>query len=86
VPTELVWSVLDCPSGIAGMLMPDFGRSVLGRLAARLHRPVEPGATCVAVGWPIERDGRKLRSGSAIFSEHGELLADGLATWIELKA
>jgi hypothetical protein len=85
VPAELVWSVLDCPSGIAGMLLPDLGQSVLGRLAARLHRPVEPGSTCVAVGWPIDREGRKFHSGSAIFSAEGELLADARATWIELR-
>jgi hypothetical protein len=82
---ELVWSVLDCPGGIAGMLLPDVGVCVLGRLAAQIESRIEPGMTCVAIGWPIERDGRKLSAGSAIFSAQGELLALGLATWIELK-
>jgi hypothetical protein len=43
------------------------------------------GANCVAMGWPIERDGRKLLAGSAIFSAEGEPLARARATWIELR-
>lgn len=85
VVPEIVWSVLDCPGGISTMLMPDVGVSVLGRLAAHLHAPIEAGTTCVAMGWPIDRDGRKLQAGSAIFGEGGELLAEARATWIELK-
>jgi len=85
VPPEIVWSVLDCPGGIAGMLLPDLGRSVLGRLAARIYGRVEVRMTCVAIGWPIGREGRKLEAGSAIFAEDGEVLAHARATWIELK-
>ncbi len=86
IAPELVWSVLDCPGGIAAMLVPNVGVCVLGRLTARIDGGIEPGSTCVAMGWPIDRDGRKLQAGSAIFSEQGELLACGLATWIELKS
>jgi hypothetical protein len=85
VPPEIVWSVLDCPGGISGMLLPDLGQSVLGRLAARIYGRIEPGMTCVAIGWPIGREGRKLDAGSAILSEDGEVLAHARATWIELK-
>lgn len=85
VDPAILWSVLDCPGGISGMLLPDVGQSVLGRLAARIDATVEPGMTCVAVGWPIEQDGRKLQAGSAIFSAEGDLLACARATWIELK-
>jgi hypothetical protein len=85
VPAEIVWAVLDCPGGIAGMLLPDLGMSVLGRLAARIDGRIEAGMTCVAVGWPISREGRKLEAGSAIFSDEGAVLAHARATWIELK-
>lgn len=85
VAPELIWSALDCPGGIAAMLMPDVGVAVLGRLATRIEARIKPGTTCIAMGWPIDRDGRKLRAGSALFSAEGELLAQGLATWIELK-
>lgn len=85
VAPEIVWSVLDCPGGIAAMLVPDAGMCVLGRLGARIDGRIEPGMTCVAIGWPIDRDGRKFSAGSAIFSEDGEVLAHARATWIEPK-
>lgn len=85
VGPEIVWSVLDCPGGISGMLLPDVGQSVLGRLAASLDGAVRVGMTCVAIGWPIGREGRKLQAGSALFSEDGDLLAHARATWIELR-
>ena len=85
VRPEIVWAALDCPGGLAGILSPDLGVCVLGRLAARIHGSIEPGMNCVAIGWPIDRDGRKFHAGSAIFSEGGDLLADARATWIELK-
>lgn len=85
VAAEIVWAALDCPGGLSGMLVPEVGTCVLGRLAARLHQPIEPGETYVAIGWPIDHEGRKVHAGSAIFSAEGELLADARATWIELK-
>lgn len=85
VAAEIVWAVLDCPGGLSGMLVPEVGTCMLGRLAARIHEPIEPGRTYVAIGWPIGHEGRKVYAGSAIFSAEGELLADGRATWIELK-
>jgi hypothetical protein len=85
VRRELVWSALDCPSGLAGMLVPDLGLTVLGRLTAELRRPLPAGRDYVAVGWPLERDGRKLHSASAILDESGEPFAVAAATWIELR-
>lgn len=85
VAAEIVWAALDCPGGLSGMLVPEVGTCVLGRLAARLHQPIEPGETYVAMGWPIDHEGRKVHAGSAIFSADGELLAEARATWIELK-
>jgi hypothetical protein len=67
------------------MLVPDLGTCVLGRLTARLRRPLPADATYVAVGWPIGREGRKFQAGSAIFDADGELLAESLATWIQLR-
>ena len=42
--------------------------------------------TYVIMGWPIGRDGRKLYSGSAIFSEDGVPLAWCRQTWIIVQA
>ena len=85
IPEELVWSALDCPSGLAGMVVPGLGLTVLGRLTAELPAPLEAGADYVAIGWPIERDGRKLHAASAILDADGEAVATAAATWIELR-
>jgi hypothetical protein len=85
VAPEIVWAVLDCPSGNAIMLAPEFGVSMLGRLSARLDGPFEPGRTYVALGWPISREGRKFESGSAILTPDGEPVARARGTWIELR-
>jgi hypothetical protein len=84
VHPELVWSALDCPSGIAGMLVPDQGISMLGRLSAQLLRPLPAGETYVAVGWPTGRDGRKHFSATALLDREGAPVAVAQATWIEL--
>jgi hypothetical protein len=80
----LVWAVLDCPGGLAVMLHDDAVPAVLGRLTAVVHRRPVPGERHVVAGWRGGRDGRKVRAGSAIWSEAGELLAAGSAVWIEL--
>jgi hypothetical protein len=82
---EMVWAALDCPSGHAVMLTDEPVVAALGRLSARIDAPLRAGGNYVAIGWPIERDGRKLHSGSAIFSAGGELLAAARAVWIELQ-
>jgi len=82
VRPEIVWAALDCPSGIVfagpGMVV------VLGRLAARLIAPIVIGQRYVVIGWQLGVEGRKLHSGSALFSENGTLHAVGKATWISI--
>jgi hypothetical protein len=83
---EMVWSALDCPGGIAAMTLAEEPIiTALGRLSARIDTLPRTGETYVAIGWPIDRDGRKHHTGSAIFTTEGELLACARATWIELK-
>ena len=90
VRTEFLWAALDCPAGWAvvnlkNALYPDTPYILLGRFVAEVKEGLEPGQNCVTTGWPIGNDGRKLFSGSAIFSESGELLAAGKATWIAIQ-
>ena len=85
VSPEMVWSALDCPGGCSLVLAPGIGTSVLGRMSARINNPIRPGESYVALGWPIEHDGRKHYTGSAIFNLEGEPLAVARATWIELR-
>ncbi len=85
VATEFIWSALDCPGGCALMLRPEIGYVMLGRMSAQIVASVTPGASYVALGWPIQHDRRKHLSGSAIFSAEGQLVAVATSLWIELK-
>jgi hypothetical protein len=80
--SEVVWAAIDCPGayavGAAGR-----GEIVLGRMTAQVLRVPAAGDRCVATAWPCGEDGRKLYAGTALHSEHGELLALAKQTWIE---
>lgn len=82
VSTRIVWSALDCPSYFGGTLagFPPF--AVLGRLAAKLLKPVEIGHPHVVIGWPIGSDERKWHGGTAIYDAQGDLKAFARATWV----
>lgn len=82
VRPEIVWAALDCPSGFA--VMSPKTMAVLGRLATKLLAPVRAGERCVVTGWPLGEDGRKLYSGSALFSADGDLRAVAKATWVRI--
>ena len=87
VPPEIVWAALDCPTGWATFhAAPDAGLMLLGRLAARLLKPVMAEQTYVTAAFPAGRDGRKHHATGAILSSDGELHAVSRATWIELKS
>lgn len=82
VRQEYVWAALDCPGAFANGF-PET-HMVLGRLAVRLVRTVEPQRAYVVVGWPAGVEGRKLFAGTALFGDDGELLAIARATWISV--
>jgi hypothetical protein len=81
-----MWAALDCPSGTAWLftgLAP--GPAVLGRMTAEVHRRPAAGERLLAGGWPVEQQGRRLLSGSAVWSDAGEVLAACAATWVLLS-
>ena len=83
---EFLWAALDCPSGFA-LWSPREGTTVvLGQLTASIRGQVNPGDRCVAMGWPLQVEGRKRFAGSAVFSASGELIAVARAIWIEVPA
>lgn len=86
VAPEFVWAALDCPSGLVTNRFAPDGRILLGRLAVDVIDPV-PGARDYALtSWTADRDGRKMSTGSALFSEGGHLHAVARAVWIEVAA
>jgi hypothetical protein len=82
---EFTWAALDCPSGLVTNTFEDVGRILLGRLTADLRVAPKTGEDHVLIAWPISRDGRKLQTGSALFTADGELLAVANAVWIDVR-
>jgi hypothetical protein len=81
---EMAWAALDCPSYTPELW--DAGRpSLLARMSAELLEPIHLGEPVIAVGWPLETEGRKHRSASALLSADGRLLAHAEALWIRLR-
>ncbi|HEX2129018.1 MAG TPA: hypothetical protein VHF58_07355 [Solirubrobacterales bacterium] len=86
VDPKVVWAALDCPTGNGSFYFhPPEGPPLLGRLTAKLVAPVRSGEPYVVMGWPIDRNGRKHRGGSALFDGSGELVAFAEGLWIELR-
>src|SRR5262249_35568850 len=79
---EFIWAALDCPSGIVTDLFGDLGLILLGRLTVEIRQSPRAGMPYVAQAWPVHREGRKLNTGSALFSASGELFAIARAVWI----
>ncbi|HEX9207606.1 MAG TPA: hypothetical protein VF851_05175 [Steroidobacteraceae bacterium] len=84
VAVEFHWAALDCPGYFA--IVEDNPRMmVLGEMQAHVDRRVHVGESCTVIGWRLGSEGRKHRSGTAIFDKDGELCARALATWIEVR-
>lgn len=86
IANDFLWAALDCPSGFALWSPLEGTTVVLGQLTASIRGQVQPGDRCVAMGWPLQVEGRKRFAGSAVFSETGKLVALARAIWIEVPA
>ena len=85
VRPEIVWSVLDCPSWFGASAFERFeGSAMLGRMAAMVRARPCVGDRCVAIGWLLAHEDRKVHCGSALLSDGGGVLAQARATWIKL--
>jgi hypothetical protein len=78
----LVWAALDCPGAWSADLP---GRPmVLGRMACRIDALPAQDQPHVVQGWLLGGEGRKVRTGSALYDADGTVLAVAQATWITL--
>lgn len=82
VAPEHLWAALDCAGQFAFAVEAPPARSLLARMAARLDGGVEPGETCIVMGWQIGREDRKLHAGTAIFGADGSLRGLARALWV----
>jgi len=85
IKPEFLWGALDCPGAWAVQEVDDWRPALTGRLTAKVIEPPKVGERCAVVGWKIGADGRKLHSGTALYTEAGRLCAIGHCTWILLK-
>jgi hypothetical protein len=86
VDERIVWSVLDCPSGIAAHhFAPDETRMVLARIRGHVEHALEPSTPYIVMGWTISRQDRKHRAATAIFDAAGAPQAWADTLWIELR-
>jgi hypothetical protein len=82
---EFVWGVLDCPGAWAAQDEDSVQPALTGRLTAEIYYRPHVGERCLVVGWRIGADGRKLYSGTALYTEAGTLCAAAEQLWIVLK-
>lgn len=83
VRPEFVWAALDCPGYFA--VEEAAGLALLGRIGARIERPVPAGGPLIVTGWAIGSEGRKHRAGTALYDADGQLLASADQLWISLR-
>jgi hypothetical protein len=81
---RFIWSALDCP-GAWSFLTSTGIPTLLGEFSVRIDGPVYTGREHIVVGWEISRDGRKHLTGTAIYTDEGELLAVSRATWFDIE-
>jgi hypothetical protein len=82
---EFLWGTLDCPGAWAAQDPDDWRPALTGRMTAKVLDAPKVGERCAVVGWRIGAEGRKLYSGTALYTESGRLCAIGHCTWIVLK-
>ena len=80
-PAEVIWAALDCPGSVSWVVSGG-GGGLLGAMTGELIRRPAAGESCIVLAWPIERSGRKMTSGAALFTADGELLARSHQVWI----
>jgi len=84
IKNEIIWAALDCPGGWR-VVHEKMRPILLGKFAVQIEGKMKPGDKCIVVAWKISEEGRKIITGTGLFSDSGRLYAKAKATWIELK-
>ena len=84
LPAPFIWTALDCPGQFA-YHAAGIRTGMLGRLCARIVRPIVAGERCVVIGWRIGVEGRRHYAGTAVFDASGTLSAYAKAVWVGLR-
>jgi hypothetical protein len=81
----MAWAALDCPSYVPALWSADIP-SLLAWMQAEVLEPIPLGEPIVACGWPLETDGRKQHTASALLSADGRILARARHLWVQPRA
>lgn len=83
MPPEIIWAAMDCPSyfSIPGEAKP----ALLGSMTAAVNSQPAAGEPVIVASWHERSDGRKHYTGTALFTQDGDCLAQADTLWIELK-
>jgi len=84
VKSEFIWGVLDCPGAYA-IPIEQTQKTLLGRFVVRIDRDIYTNKKYITIGWSLSKEGRKHYTGTALFTESGDLCGVAQGTWIELK-
>jgi len=85
IQPEMAWAALDCPSYVPALWSADIP-SLLAWTQAAVHEPIPLGEPIVACGWPLESDGRKQYTASALLTADGQILARARHLWVQPRA
>ena len=78
---EVIWGALDCPGQFA-FYVNGVRTGLLGRITAKVIKPVQASDQIVITGWQINVDGKKHFAGTALFNQGGECCAYSKQVWI----
>ena len=85
IQPEMAWAALDCPSYVPALWSADVP-SLLAWMQAELIEPIPLGEPIVACGWPLESEGRKQHTASALLAADGRMLARARHLWVRPRA
>ena len=86
VESEYLWAALDCVAAFTVTPENKEVAIVLGEQCTSILGDLMAGEKCVVIGWPLNVEGRKRYSASAIYAPNGRLVAIARLIFIEVPA
>ncbi|MQA03953.1 MAG: hypothetical protein GEV07_14915 [Streptosporangiales bacterium] len=80
IGAEFAWTVLDCTSGWAWDMPGE--PALLGTMTGIVDEAPYAGDRCVAVAAVVSREGRKIRTVSALYDADGRVLGRAQSVWV----
>ncbi|MBW1790240.1 MAG: hypothetical protein JRK53_27135, partial [Deltaproteobacteria bacterium] len=88
VPEPVVWAGMECATYRAmeiGGMRQDDEVVLLGRMTSKVQALPKVGQPCFFMGWPVERDGRKIRLGGSLHDQGGRVMVVSELLCVALK-